>query len=224
MAGASRSVSAKRPGWERIGTTRFEAFLRNILNIKGAAAPDLAPQLQGGLDLTRAPWELCDLALAAGWRGFEAYHEQGAVVAEYGQHMVSNPGLSGLLVVVEHFYLADTGAAYASYFGLDSFLPETQVTSISRMDGRGPLPVAPAIGSGGQFWAGTAAAGVGIPTSGQSGLWRQTAGGVSVPVRGPWVVPPGLAFRIGNAATNTAQRVGVRWWERAAEPSESVLR
>jgi len=200
-----------------LGTARFETFLRRLFGVKGIVAPAIEPKLQAGVDLLTRPWELAENAILMGWRGYEAYTNNAAVAGQFAHMQLLNPVGSGLLVVVERFYTANLPAALTAWYELGTWNAGlTQRTAIMRIDGRGPTPLAPVSSTGATVWSGSTVA----SSIGGSAALHQAATGQRQEVHGPWVVQPGFAFMMVATAVNVALLGGIRWWERAAEPSE----
>lgn len=206
------SELANRPGYERVGTGRFDAFLRRLLSIKGVVSPDVEPKLQPGIDLTRAPWELAELAVLAGWRGYQVYTSEPATALLHSILQLQNRAGSGILCVVESFapwssctpFIIDT--IPATLFG------GAASSTLSRLDTRAGAP----------NLAGTCVATHVAAASQTYTSWPIDGNGSFPPYRGPWIISPGFGLQVQSNSVNNEVAGTFRYWERAGEQSELV--
>jgi hypothetical protein len=201
-----------------VGTARFETFLRRLLGVKGVVAPRVEPKLSGGFDLLRPPWELAEVALLQGWRGYQGFANVAGVALQLGYAQLQNPAGSNVLIVCDLVELIPDGGQPVGYLEL---IPGTlfagAAQAVTRRDSRGTDPVTLA-------GAGVLMGGTGVGAPGYSSRYVKASTDVMVGVPCRYVITPGYALQLLNPVVAVAVAANFQWWERAGEPSELAAR
>lgn len=202
-------IQPGRPGGERVGTDRFETFLRRLFSVKGVVAPSIEPQLNASLDVLGAPEEYY---FAQGLRPFATFLDLGPQVGLFTYTQLANPAGSGHIVVVSLVQMFSSGGE-SLLFRWDGPGGGTSMNYGWR-ESRFGVTAGAAIGATVMTFSSVAA------ITGQVAGALVGAQGAVTQTERVWVIAPGRNLTIWQSAVNLQYRVAVAFHERPCEPSE----